>query len=89
VQTAPSVGVTADGGCAVAWLDNRSGAWEVYETVLEASGAWREPVKVTREGFTEDGVTKTLAPRVSLVERELVWTDFRAGKESVSYARAP
>lgn len=88
-QTAPSVGVTADGGCAVAWLDNRSGAWEVYETVLEASGAWREPVKVTREGFTEDGVTKTLSPRVSLVERELVWTDFRDGKESVSYSRAP
>lgn len=93
VQTAPSVAVTPAGDCAVAWLDNRSGAWELYETVLQADGSWRAAMKVTPTSFTEDGVTKTLTAKVALQAdasgRRLVWSDFREGKESVSFSSAP
>ncbi|MFZ5440008.1 MAG: sialidase family protein [Myxococcota bacterium] len=93
VQTAPAVAVTPSGDCAVAWLDNRSGAWELYETVMRADGSWQQPVKVTPTGFTEDGVTKTLAAKVQLqvdaTGRRLVWSDFRDGKESLSFSAAP
>ena len=92
VQMAPSVVATAAGDCELAWLDNRSGAWELYETTLKADGTWRQPRKVSPMGFTEDGITRTLQARVSMTAsataRQLVWTDFRDGIASVSFSSA-
>lgn len=93
VQTAPAIAVTPEGDCALAWLDNRSGAWELYESALLANGTWRAPVKVSPMSFTEDGVTRSLATKVSLRidgnRRFLAWTDFDQGTESVSFSSAP
>ena len=44
-------------------------------------------------GITEDGITKTLRTTVSMTRsstaRQLVWSDFRDGFESVSFSSAP
>jgi hypothetical protein len=93
VQMAPSVVATPDGACELAWLDNRSGDWEVYETTLNADGTWREPSKVSQTGFLEDGITKTLSAKLSMTRtattRQLAWTDFRDGTANVSFSTAP
>ena len=93
VQMAPAVVATPEGACELAWLDNRSGAWELYETTLNADGTWREPRKVSQTGFIEDGITRTLSAKLSMTrsstERQLVWTDFRDGLASVSFSTAP
>jgi hypothetical protein len=93
VQTAPAVVTTPEGDCQLAWLDNRSGAWELYEATLNADGTWRAPQKVSPMGFTEDGITKTLSAKVSLTRsataRQIAWTDFRDGMTSVSFSSAP
>ncbi|MBL8916458.1 MAG: exo-alpha-sialidase [Archangium sp.] len=93
VQTAPSIAVTPEGDCALAWLDNRSGAWELYESTLLANGTWRAPVKVSPMSFTEDGVTHSLATKVSLriegTRKFLAWTDFHGPTESISFSSAP
>lgn len=92
-QLAPAVLATPEGDCELAWLDNRSGAWEVYEATLKADGTWLAPKKVSPMGFTEDGITKTLAAKVAMTRsataRQLVWSDFRDGVESVSFSSAP
>jgi hypothetical protein len=93
VQTAPAIAVTPSGDCAVAWLDNRSGAWELYEATLLADGTWRAPVKVSPMSFIEDGVTHSLSTKVALrinaSGRTLAWSDLRNGVESVSFSSAP
>lgn len=93
VQMAPSVVATPEGACELAWLDNRSGAWEVYETTLNADGTWREPIKVSQTGFIEDGITRTLSAKLSMTRsattRQLAWTDFRDGIANVSFSTAP
>ena len=93
VQLAPSVKATATGDCELAWLDNRSGAWELYETTLKADGTWRAPRKVSPMSFTEDGITKTLDAKVSMTlsatSKQLAWSDFRVGVPSVSFSTAP
>lgn len=93
VQLAPAVVATAEGDCELAWLDNRTGVWELYEATLKADGTWVAPRKVSPMGFMEDGITKSLDAKVSLVrsatERQLVWTDFRDGIASVSFSAAP
>jgi hypothetical protein len=93
VQTAPATAVTPSGDCAVAWLDNRSGAWELYEATLLADGTWRAPVKVSPMSFIEDGVTHSLSTKVALrinaSGRTLAWSDLRNGVESVSFSSAP
>ncbi|MDP2271592.1 MAG: sialidase family protein [Archangium sp.] len=89
-QLAPAVLATPEGDCELAWLDNRSGAWELYEATLKADGTWLSPRKVSPMGFTEDGITKTLSAKVALTRsatgRQLVWSDFRDGVESVSFS---
>ncbi|MFT3711634.1 MAG: sialidase family protein [Archangium sp.] len=93
VQTAPAIAATPGGDCALAWLDNRSGAWELYESALLADGTWRTPVKVSAMSFTEDGVTKSLSAKLSMridgSRRFLAWSDFDNGVESVSFSSAP
>lgn len=93
VQTAPAIVATAQGDCALAWLDNRSGAWELYESTLKADGTWIAPQKVSPMGFTEDGITRTLSAKVSMTRsataRQLAWTDFRNGIANVSFSSAP
>ena len=93
VQTAPSIAVTPEGACALAWLDNRSGAWELYEATMHVDGTWRAPTRVSPMGFTEDGVTKSLSAKVAMTVgrtgRQLAWSDFRDGLESVSFSSAP
>ncbi|MFO0599911.1 MAG: sialidase family protein [Myxococcaceae bacterium] len=93
VQTAPAIAVTPSGDCQLAWLDNRSGAWELYEATLRADGAWTSPQKVSPMSFTEDGVAHSLSARVQVkfdgAGRHLAWTDLRGGVESVSYSSAP
>ncbi len=93
VQAAPTIVATAAGDCALSWLDNRSGNWELYEATLLADGTWRAPGRVSPMGFTEDGITKSLHAKVSLAvggaTRQLAWTDFRDGREAVSFAEAP
>ena len=93
VQTAPAIVATAQGDCELAWLDNRSGAWELYESTLKADGTWVAPQKVSPMGFTEDGITRTLSAKVSITRsataRQLAWTDFRNGTASVSFSSAP
>lgn len=90
VQLAPAVVATPEGDCELAFLDNRSGAWEVYEATLKADGTWLSPRKVSEMGFTEDGITKTLKAKVAMsrsaAARQLVWSDFRDGVESVSFS---
>lgn len=92
VQTAPAVVATPTGDCELAWLDNRSGAWELYEATLNADGTWRAPRKVSPMGFTEDGITRTLSAKLSMTRtdtgRQLAWTDFRDGVPGVSYSYA-
>jgi hypothetical protein len=77
----------------VAWLDHRSGAWELYEATLLADGTWRAPVKVSPMSFIEDGVTHSLSTKVALrinaSGRTLAWSDLRNGVESVSFSSAP
>ncbi len=92
VQTAPAISVTATGDCALAWLDNRSGAWELYESTLRADGTWTTPQRVSPMPFSEDGITHSLSAKLSMslgATRQLVWTDFREGVESVSFSSAP
>ncbi len=93
VQLAPAVLATEQGDCELSWLDNRSGAWELYETTLKADGTWRAPVKVSPMGFTEDGITRSLAAKVTMTRsataRNLAWSDFRDGLSSVSFSTAP
>ncbi|MDP1823353.1 MAG: sialidase family protein [Archangium sp.] len=93
VQTSPAIVASPAGDCELAWLDNRSGAWELYEATLKADGTWTAPRKVSPMGFTEDGITKTLRTTVSMTRsstaRQLVWSDFRDGLESVSFSSAP
>ncbi len=93
VQTAPAIVATEQGDCELAWLDNRSGAWELYESTLNANGTWRAPRKISPMGFTEDGITKSLAAKVAMTRssttRNLAWSDFRDGVESVSFSSAP
>ena len=44
-------------------------------------------------GFTEDGITKSLSAKVAMTRsattRNLAWSDFRDGVESVSFSSAP
>jgi hypothetical protein len=93
VQTAPAVVATAAGDCELAWLDNRSGDWELYQATLKADGTWKAPRKVSPMGFTEDGITRSLDAKVAMAQsatvRQLAWTDFRDGLESVSFSAAP
>ena len=92
VQTAPAISVTATGDCALAWLDNRSGAWELYESTLRADGTWTTPQRVSPMPFSEDGITHSLSAKLSMslgATRQLAWTDFREGVESVSFSSAP
>ena len=93
MQTAPAIIATEQGECALSWLDNRSGAWELYEATLKADGTWRAPQKVSPMGFTEDGITRSLLAKVAMTRsattRNLVWSDFRDGVESVSFSSAP
>lgn len=48
---------------------------------------------VSPMGFTEDGITRSLAAKVAMTRssttRNLVWSDFRDGVESVSFSSAP
>ena len=93
VQLAPAVVATEQGDCELSWLDNRSGAWELYETTLKADGTWRAPRKVSPMSFTEDGITRSLAAKVTMTRsataRNLAWSDFRDGQPSVSFSSAP
>jgi hypothetical protein len=93
VQMSPAVVATAEGDCELAWLDNRSGDWDLYEATLKADGTWKAPHKVSPMGFTEDGITRSLDAQVAIsqsaTERQLAWTDFRNGRASVSFSIAP
>ncbi|MCA3015715.1 MAG: exo-alpha-sialidase [Myxococcaceae bacterium] len=91
-QAAPAVAVTAGGDCQLAWLDNRSGLWEVYEATLRADGSFTEPVKVSSGGFLEDGVTQQITARVQLQleggTRLLMWSDLSDALEGVRFSSA-
>lgn len=93
VQLSPGVAVDPDGNCSLAWLDNRSGQWEVFSATYRADGSWTEPVKVTPDGFAEDGITRVLEARVVLAHdasgRAAVWATLENGQSSVSFATAP
>lgn len=91
-QAAPAVAVTASGDCQLAWLDNRSGLWELYEATLRADGTFTGPVKVTAGGFLEDGVAKAITARVQLrlegSSRLLMWSDHTDALEGVRFSTA-
>lgn len=93
VQTAPSIAVKPNGDCQLAWMDNRSGQWELYESTLRADGTFGDAVKVSPMGFTEDGVTHSITTKVQVRldarGRSLVWADLLNGVESVAFATAP
>ncbi len=91
-QAAPAVAVTASGDCQLAWLDNRSGLWEVYESTLRADGTFTEPTRVTNGGFLEDGVTQMVTASVQLrlegSTRLLMWSDLTDALEGVRFSSA-
>src|SRR5690349_20305532 len=80
-QATPKIAATTDGGCYIAWFDNRSGSYAMYLQRLNAAGV---------KQFTADGLLVSNNPQnTSLVDYDLIcdannnailiFTDTRSG----------
>jgi hypothetical protein len=91
-QLGPSVAVDASGQCHLVWLDNRSGEWALYSTILRPDGTPVLQEKVSDATFFEDGtrrITTLTDLALTGANRYALWNDTRDGVPSVYFSRGP
>ncbi len=93
-QSMLAVAGDADGRCHAAWLDNRSGRWEVWTATVRADGSRSPNERASDAAFDEDGgedkvLYGATALAVAGARRYLAWEDTRDGKTAIYLATSP
>ena len=90
-QTLLSLAGDTEGRCHAAWLDNRSGRWEVWTATVRADGTLSPNERASDAAFDEDGGDEKMiygatALTVAGAKRYLAWEDTREGKTAIYVA---